>query len=113
MKPEDIGPILALVEHRERKERRAKIEADFNADERSFNPSPRAMRARLFASQVLGMVSRFTPEACRDDVFREVALCAYDGDWEITQVPPERDATAAAELRRMQVTLSPTMIIPK
>ena len=113
MKPEDIGPILAIEESRQRKLTRKKWEDEFRIDYNSSRPSQRCMRAYHFANQMLALMRDFVPDACRDAAFEELAVNAYGSDLEIVQVPPERDATAAAELRRLKVTLSPTMIIPK
>lgn len=110
MKPEDIGPILAMAEHRERREWRRKQEAALCAENESMMPSPRATRARHFAYQIMGMLSKHIPEACHDDALTELMVNAYGHDIEIAQVPSERDAEAAATLRAAEVTLAPKFI---
>lgn len=111
MKLEDIGPILALAEHRERREWRRKQEDALRADNDRLMPSPRAMRARRFAYQIMGMLKKHIPEACHDDAITELMVNAYGHDIEIAQVPPERDAEAAAALGAAEVTLAPKMVI--
>lgn len=43
----------------------------------------------------------------------ELMLNAFGLDVEIAQVPPERDAEAAARLKAAEVMLAPRMIVPK
>ncbi len=112
MQPEDIGPILALAEHRERKEWRRKAEADFRADNESMRPSLRCARARQFAYQVQDMLNKFIPDACREDAITELMVMAYGHDIEITQVPPERDTLAKAALDAALHGMSITQIEP-
>lgn len=112
MKPEDIGPILALAEHRERKEWRRKAEADFRADNESIMPSPRCARARQFAYQVQHMLNKFIPDACRDDAITELMIIAYGHDIEIAQVPPHRDTLDKATLEAAMHGMSITRVEP-
>lgn len=112
MKPEDIGAILALAEHRERKEWRRKAEADFRADNESIRPSPRCARARQFAYQVQHMLNKFIPDACRDAAIIELMILAYGHDIEIAQVPPSRDELAKAALEAAAHGMSVTRIEP-
>lgn len=111
MKPEDIGPILAIAERRERQEWRRKQREALLKDQDSMMPSPRSMRARQFAYQVFGMIEKFVPEACRDDVIEELMINAYGNDIEITQVTSERDVERAAALKAAEVALMPKFII--
>ena len=92
MKLEDIGPILAMAEHRERKEWYRRQREAFKADHDSRMPSDRVPRARQFASQVMAMMQKFIPEACVDQAYEELMITAYGHDVEIVQVPPDRDA---------------------
>lgn len=110
MKPEDIGPILAMAERRERQEWRRKQEAAMRADNDSRMPSPRATRARYFAYQIMSMLSKHIPEACHNEALTELMVNAYGHDLEIAQVPPERDAERAASLKAAEVTLAPKFI---
>ena len=110
MKPEDIGPILAHSERQKRREWRRKQDAALRADNDRLMPSPRATRARHFAYQIMGMLSKHIPEACHDEALTELMVNAYGHDIEIAQVPPERDAEAAAALRVAEVTLAPKII---
>jgi hypothetical protein len=65
----------------------------------------RAERARHHANSMLHTVSKFIPDACREDAYEELLLSFFWGDFEIVRVPPERDAQAAAELKRMATTI--------
>ncbi len=113
MRPEDIGPILAIEENRQRKITRQKWSAAFREDFNSSRPSQRCMRAHRFANQVLAMMHAFIPDACRDAAFEELALNAYGSDFELAQVPPSRDAETAEALRKAAVTLMPQIINPE
>lgn len=113
MQPEDIGPILAMAEHRERKEWHRKQREAFRADWNSSNPSDRCRRARHFASQVMAMLHKFVPEACVDEAFEELMVTAYGHDVEIVQVPLERDAQNAARMEEAMMQVAAPIIIPK
>ncbi len=110
MKPEDIGPILAIEERRQRQKWRRDQEAALRDDAESRMPSPRVARSRHFAFQIMGMLSKHIPEACHDDALTELMVNAYGHDIEIAQVPPERDAEREAALRAAEVTLAPKFI---
>lgn len=73
--------------------------------------TPRAMRAIRHARYVLAAVSKFVPDACRDDAYEELLLGFFWQDLEIVEVPPERDIEMKAEIEAHKFTL-PKMIIP-
>lgn len=111
MKPEDIGPILAMAEHRERREWRRKQSEAFRDDGNSRMPSDRYRRACQFGHQVLSMLQKFIPEACVDDALEELMTTAYGHDVEIRSVPPERDAERAAAIKAAEAMIHPPTII--
>lgn len=111
MNPEDIGPILAMAEREERLKWRREQEAGLrHACDRMF-PTPRAVRARHFAFQIIGLLSKHIPEACQDEAIQELMVNAYGHDWEIVSVPPERDAEREAALKAAEAMLMPTLIV--
>lgn len=113
MQPEDIGPILAMVEREERRKWRREQEEALREDDGSRMPSPRAARARHFAYQIMHMLSKHIPEACHNEALTELMVNAYGHDLEIAQVPPSREAERKAALRAAEVSLMPRMIIPR
>lgn len=112
MNPDDMGPILMQVERQERQEWRRKQEAALSDDLSRRMPTQRALRARHFASQIVGMLSKFIPEACVDEAVHELMVNAYGHDLEIAQVPPERDAEREAALRAAELMPPGPIIIP-
>lgn len=110
MKPGDMGPILAMVEREERHKWRREQEAGLkHACDRMF-PTPRAVRARHFAFQIISLLSKHIPEACHDEAIQELMVNAYGHDWEIVSVPPERDAEYEAALKAAEVGLAPGFV---
>lgn len=73
--------------------------------------TPRAQRARHHANSMLAIVSKFIPEACREDAYDEFMLSFFWGDFEIVQVPPDRDAKAASDLKAARMMPNPRKIV--
>lgn len=76
--------------------------------------TPRALRARRFANQVMALVQDFIPRDrdCLRRLDDKLTLEAFAADVEIVNVPPERDLDLKAALRTAEVSLSPKMVIP-
>lgn len=67
--------------------------------------TPRAQRATHHARSMFHTVSQFIPDACRQDAHDALLLAFFWGDFEIVQVPPDRDAKAAASIRASMMEL--------
>jgi hypothetical protein len=104
--------IYAQRIHERNELRDKRREAERQLHDEYMAGTPRSMRASQFANQVLALLDKFIPEACRREAHDELVLNAFQMDVEIVPVPPERDAQAAAELKRVSITL-PQYIIPK
>lgn len=112
MKLEDIGPIIAIEERRQRREWHQKQKQALRDDMNSPMPSQRAARARRFAHQIMHLLRRHVPEACESEALEELMIHAYGNDIEIVEVPPDRDALAKAALDAAMHGVGITRIVP-
>lgn len=67
--------------------------------------TPRAQRATHHARSMFHTVSKFIPDACRQEAHDAFLLAFFWGDFEIVQVPPDRDAKAAARITASMMEL--------
>lgn len=73
--------------------------------------TPRFMRATSHARSMLHTVTKFIAEANYEDAYEEFLLAFFWGDFEVVQVPPERDIEMKAKIEAHKFTL-PKIIIP-
>ena len=103
---------IYLQRIRERDERREqRRETEKRIHDEYLAGTPRSMRAAQFANQVLGLLGKFIPDACRSEAYDELVLQAFQMDVEITPVSPDRDAKAKAALD-LAMLAPPRMIVP-
>lgn len=72
--------------------------------------TPRALRATHHARSMLHTVTKFIAEANYEDAYEEFLLAFFWGDFEIVQVPPERDAERARAMKASELMLSPKFL---
>jgi hypothetical protein len=106
----DASAMLAIkhLAEIERAKERGAVERDLTRSrmvDEMRNGTPRAQRATHHARSMFHTVSKFVPEACREDAYDELLLSFFWGNFEIVQVPPDRDRQEAASIRASMMEL--------
>lgn len=69
----------------------------------------RELHAHRTCNQVIHMLDRFIPDACRREAYEEVYKAVFEGNWRFIPIPPELDTTEyltremEALMKRMEI----------
>jgi len=105
--------IYAQRQASRRAEREKRAEIEKRLHDEFLAGTPRAARARQFASQVLHLMRKYVPDACMREAEHELTIEAFAQDVEIAPVPPERDIAHAAALKAAEFAMMQPTIIQK